>query len=58
MSVSYLQLEIVTELCGGLLAPCTDVGLSKDHFVPKDSIPVVLLLIQELLEAVAVVVVF
>ena len=56
-SVSYLQVEIVAEFCSGLLAPCTDVSLSEDHFVPEDSILVVLLLIEELLEAVAVVVV-
>ena len=58
MSVSYLQLKVIAELCGGVLAPCADVGLSKDHFVPKDPILVILLLIEELLEVVAVVVVF
>ena len=56
-SVTYLQVEIVAEFCSGLLAPCTDVSLSEDHFVPEDSILVVLLLVEELLEAVAVVVV-
>ena len=58
MSVSYLKLKIIAELCGCILAPGADVGLSEDHFVPKDSILVVLLFIEELLEAVGVVVVF
>ena len=58
MSVSYLQLKVIAELCGGVLAPSADVGLSEDHFVPKDPILVILLLIEEFLEVVAVVVVF
>ena len=48
--VPYLQIKFIDELCGRLLATCAYPRPAVDLFKPKDFMPLIQIVVEELLE--------